>query len=101
VLSGTLELMIGSDKNVLEAGDSVYFDSNLRHAYRSAGEAACVALMVLAYPERNLSERRMSNLGSVHAGRHATPITSVNGSIKIMKHTGSPTEDTIPSASGA
>jgi transcriptional regulator with XRE-family HTH domain len=102
VLSGSLELMIGSDKNMLEAGDSIYFDSNLRHAYRSLGEVPCVALMVLAYPERNLSERRMSNLGSVHAGRHAAPpMTSLNGSIKIMKHPGAATEDTIPSSSGS
>jgi len=102
VLSGALELMIGSDKNVLETGDSVYFDSNLRHAYRSLGDAPCVALMVLAYPERNLSERRMSNLGSVHAGRHAAPaITSLNGSIKIMKHSGAAPEEKIPSPSGA
>jgi len=101
VLSGTLELTIGSDKNVLETGDSIYFDSNLRHAYRSLGELPCVALMVLAYPERNVSERRMSNLGSVHAGRHAAPpLASLNGSVKIMKHPGPSAEDTIPSASG-
>jgi len=102
VLTGTLELMIGSDKNVLGAGDSVYFDSNLRHAYRSVGEVPCVALMVLAYPERNLSERRMSNLGSVHAGRHPAPaMTPLNGSVKIMKQPVPAGEDPVSSTPGA
>jgi transcriptional regulator with XRE-family HTH domain len=69
ILSGTLELTIGSDSNVLQPGDSIYFDSNLRHSYRSLSKEPCSAFMVLAYPERNLSERRMDNLGSVHTPR--------------------------------
>lgn len=69
VLRGTLELTIGSDNNVLQPGDSVYFDSNLRHSYRNLGSERCLAFMVLAYPERNLSERRMDNLGSLHNAR--------------------------------
>lgn len=73
VLSGKLQLTIGSDDNVLEPGDSIYFDSNLRHCYRCVGQETCTALMVLAYPERNVTERRMDNLGSLHTPRRPTP----------------------------
>lgn len=69
VLCGTLELLIGSDLNVLRPGDSIYFDSNLRHAYRRIGKDKCNALMVLAYPERTLAERRMERLEGIHAVR--------------------------------
>ena len=69
VLCGTLELLIGSDVNILGPGDSIYFDSNLRHAYRRVGKDKCNALMVLAYPERILAERRMERLEGVHAVR--------------------------------
>ena len=83
VVSGTLELTIGSDCNVLQAGDSIYFDSNLRHSYRSAEPEPCLAFMVLAYPERNLSERRMDNLGNLHGTRRQS--TSKNGAFKVVE----------------
>ncbi len=100
VLQGRLELTIGSDPTVLEPGDSIYFDSNLRHAYRSLGQEACTALMVLAYPERNLSERRMDNLATLHgAKRHPAALSRVNGTMQALEsavHNGSET----PPASG-
>jgi len=86
VLSGTLQLTIGSDENLLEPGDSIYFDSNLRHAYRNPGTTSCVALMVLAYPERNLSERRMDHLGGAHGGRRpAHACATVNAALKVAE----------------
>ena len=72
VLKGKLQLTIGSDQNVLEPGDSIYFDSNLRHSYRCLSPETCSAFMVLAYPERNVTERRMENLGSLHGARRPT-----------------------------
>jgi quercetin dioxygenase-like cupin family protein len=84
VLSGKLQLTIGSDDNVLEPGDSIYFDSNLRHSYRCIGQETCAAFMVLAYPERNVSERRMDNLGSLHSSRRPTaPIATAT--LKILE----------------
>jgi transcriptional regulator with XRE-family HTH domain len=84
VVSGKLKLTIGSDDNVLEAGDSIYFDSNLRHSYRCVGQEACRAFMVLAYPERNVTERRMDNLGSLHSARR--PAHSIaTATIKILE----------------
>lgn len=80
VLNGKLEVAIGSDVTVLEPGDSIYFDSNLRHAYRNLDDKPCTALMVLAYPERNLSERRMDQLAALHGSRrHPAAATRVNG----------------------
>lgn len=67
VLSGTLQLLIGDDETLLRRGDSIYFDSGLRHAYGRVSEAKCMALMVLAPPEPNLFERRMDRLEGVHA----------------------------------
>jgi transcriptional regulator with XRE-family HTH domain len=84
VLSGRLQLTIGSDDNVLEPGDSIYFDSNLRHSYRSVGEDPCRAFMVLAYPERNVTERRMEHLSNLHSARRpAHSITTAT--IKILE----------------
>lgn len=48
VLRGKLELMIGSDIHSLEAGDSIYFDSAVRHGYRRASSQSTSALVVTA-----------------------------------------------------
>src|SRR5215467_8283123 len=98
VLAGKLQLTIGSDDNVLEPGDSIYFDSNLRHSYRCLGQETCRAFMVLAYPERNETERRMDNLGSLHGVRR--PAQSIaTTTIKILEpdaQNGSPQADNEP-----
>lgn len=69
VLRGTLQLLLGADEHTLRAGDSIYFDSILRHSYRSVGEERCMALTVLAQPERDVTERRMDRLVGNHAIR--------------------------------
>ena len=46
VLSGTLHLHIGDEQHMLEARDSIYFDSTVPHAYRKSGAKACCALVV-------------------------------------------------------
>jgi transcriptional regulator with XRE-family HTH domain len=83
ILKGALEVTIGSDSSVLQPGDSIYFDSNLRHSYRSLSPEPCSAFMVLAYPERNLSERRVDNLESLHSGRRQT--ARLNGVVKVTE----------------
>lgn len=101
VLSGTLQLTIGSDSNVLRPGDSVYFDSNLRHAYRNLGQGPCVAFMVLAYPERNLSERRMDNLGNLHSARRHSQPFAANGTFKPLEPQAQNGIDALPDANRA
>jgi len=74
VLCGTLGLLIGTEESVLGPGDSIYFDSSLRHAYRGLAGETCKALMVCAHPGRNLAERRMDRLEDLHVvGRHSQP----------------------------
>jgi transcriptional regulator with XRE-family HTH domain len=46
VISGSLELTIGSDAYVLDQGDAVYFDSAVRHSYRRSGSNHCSAMIV-------------------------------------------------------
>lgn len=46
VLTGSLGLRVGEKETVLEAGDSVYFDSSHSHAYRRMGDVPCSALVV-------------------------------------------------------
>ncbi|MGO8795112.1 MAG: helix-turn-helix domain-containing protein [Candidatus Sulfotelmatobacter sp.] len=46
MISGTLELTIGSETYTLEAGDAVYFDSGVRHSYHRASKSACTAVIV-------------------------------------------------------
>ncbi len=102
ILSGKLELTIGSDATALEPGDSIYFDSNLRHAYQSLGQEACTALMVLAYPERNLSERRMDNLAALHgARRRPATLTRVNGGLQALESAARNGNDTPPANGGS
>ncbi len=46
MISGKLELVIGSDTHTLEAGDAIYFDAAVRHGYRRSGKPASSALIV-------------------------------------------------------
>lgn len=45
-LQGALTVHINGGDHVLEAGDSMYFDSSLPHAYRRAGGRVCSAIVV-------------------------------------------------------
>lgn len=45
-LEGTLAMRIAGEDYELEAGDSIYFDSNLPHSYRRSGGKTCSALVV-------------------------------------------------------
>jgi transcriptional regulator with XRE-family HTH domain len=46
VLRGKLELHIGTEDQILESGDSVYFDSSLPHSYRRVSQKPCSAIVV-------------------------------------------------------
>ena len=46
LIEGELEITIGIDKFLLSAGDSIYFDSLQKHAYRSLGQKSCTAVVV-------------------------------------------------------
>ena len=46
VLGGALTVRIGDDEHALDAGDSLYFDSSVRHGYRRSGGRACSAIIV-------------------------------------------------------
>ena len=48
VISGTLSLHINDEEQVLEAGDTIYFDATVPHAYRRSGGRACTAVVVTA-----------------------------------------------------
>jgi mannose-6-phosphate isomerase-like protein (cupin superfamily) len=37
---------IGAEEHALEAGDSIYFDSSVPHAYRRSGGRNCSAIVV-------------------------------------------------------
>ncbi len=46
LMEGELEMTIGVEKFQLSAGDSVYFDSLQKHAYRSLVKKPCTAIVV-------------------------------------------------------
>jgi transcriptional regulator with XRE-family HTH domain len=48
VLKGKLNLKIGANQEILEVGDSLYFDSQLAHGYSRAGTKPCSAIVVTA-----------------------------------------------------
>ena len=48
LISGKLELTIGSEEICLEEGDAVYFDSAVRHSYHRASKNRCTGVIVTA-----------------------------------------------------
>lgn len=46
LIEGELEISIGTETFRLSSGDSIYFDSLQKHAYRSAAPGACTAVVV-------------------------------------------------------
>jgi transcriptional regulator with XRE-family HTH domain len=46
LLKGRLAVSFGDETHVLEAGDSMYFDSGRPHGYRRQGTAPCAAVVV-------------------------------------------------------
>jgi transcriptional regulator with XRE-family HTH domain len=48
VLTGTLIVRVAEEDHAIAAGDSIYFDSSLAHAYRRSGARACTAVVVTA-----------------------------------------------------
>jgi transcriptional regulator with XRE-family HTH domain len=46
VLKGTLAMKIGSEEFLLEAEDSIYFDSAVLHSYRRQGSKPCTGVIV-------------------------------------------------------
>jgi len=47
-IQGTLSVHLGVEEFALEAGDSLYFDSTVPHAYRRSGGRTCSAIVVTA-----------------------------------------------------
>ncbi len=48
VLKGKLALKVGAEQEILEAGDSLYFDSQIPHGYSRVGTKPCSALVITA-----------------------------------------------------
>ena len=51
VTGGTLELDVAGDTHRLEAGDSILFEADTPHAYRSVGKVETVMYLVMTYAE--------------------------------------------------
>jgi quercetin dioxygenase-like cupin family protein len=48
VIQGTLSVHMAGEEHVLEAGDAIYFDATVPHAYRRRGGRLCSAVVVTA-----------------------------------------------------
>ena len=48
MIEGTLGMQMGAEEQTLEAGDAIYFDSTVPHAYRRAGGRHCRAIVITA-----------------------------------------------------
>jgi transcriptional regulator with XRE-family HTH domain len=46
VLSGTLSVHVGDEEHAIGAGDAMYFDPSVPHAYRRSGGKSCSAIVV-------------------------------------------------------
>ena len=50
VLSGSLEVTVGEERQVLRAGDAWYFDSSLPHRFRNKGAEPCLCISACTPP---------------------------------------------------
>jgi transcriptional regulator with XRE-family HTH domain len=50
VIAGRIEVTVGDQRRVLEAGDAYYFDSRLPHRFRNVGEEPCELVSVCTPP---------------------------------------------------
>jgi len=50
VIRGRLEVTVGDQRRVLEAGDAYYFDSRLPHRFRNIGDEECELVSACAPP---------------------------------------------------
>ena len=48
VIQGVLSIHINGEEHALEAGDAIYFDATVPHAYRRSGGRSCSAVVVTA-----------------------------------------------------
>ncbi len=48
VIQGTLSVHMNDEEHVLVAGDAIYFDATVPHAYRRSGGRSCSAVVVTA-----------------------------------------------------
>ena len=53
VLEGELAIRIGAEEHRLEAGDAIYFESDIPHSYRRVGIDPCRALVVVSLSDEN------------------------------------------------
>ena len=73
LLQGDLEIRHGDRTHTLEAGDSVYFDAATPHAYRCAGAAPAVALIVTMHQMTPQPAAVSRPAASVRAASSAAP----------------------------
>ncbi len=66
VLEGELAIRIGAEEHRLEAGDAIYFESDIPHSYRRLGVNPCRALVVVSLSDEN----GQFDLSSVAPTRH-------------------------------
>ena len=48
IIQGTLSVHINGEEHALDAGDAIYFDATIPHAYRRSGGRLCSAVVVTA-----------------------------------------------------
>jgi transcriptional regulator with XRE-family HTH domain len=46
-MTGTLKLSLGENASTLRRGDSVQFDSSIKHGYQSVGSTPCTAIVMI------------------------------------------------------
>jgi quercetin dioxygenase-like cupin family protein len=67
VLEGEVDLYTSLDAPVrLKAGDSIYFDSGMKHAYIAASEGRCRVLSLCPAPEAELIAANTPEMEKAH-----------------------------------
>ena len=52
VTSGTLEMIVGTERHQLSTGDAILFDADVPHPYRNPTEQQVIMYLVMTYVEK-------------------------------------------------
>jgi transcriptional regulator with XRE-family HTH domain len=87
MLEGELEIRHADKTNILEQGDSVYFDASTPHAYRCAGKTPALALIVTMHQQvHNQPATNLRPMGAPVGSRPEQPQSSEQAGRPESKH---------------
>ncbi len=80
VLSGALEIRHADKSHIVEAGDGVYFDASIPHAYRCSGDVAAQVIIVTLHQQS--AQQAQNTVRTLAGARSAATSLTVGANLK-------------------